>query len=415
MTFPAEIIIGEVLPLTGGAATVGGQVKVGAEIAAEDINAAGGILNMGGAKIKLVFGDSKSVPDGGMAESERLITVEKIVAQLGCYQSAVTFPTSEVAQRYKTVHLVNVAVKNEITERGYEYVFRDFNKAIYDVQEMVTAAQQFTEEMGVVGPKTCAFLLEGTDWGRSTHDGMVVEYPKAGYEILLDESYPPGQSSFAAQIIKIKAANPDMLIGAMYTSDLIIFAKEMLIEKLDFPYGIWQVGAGAEDPTFYEAVPQEAVDYMFVQEDGDIFIKERSFYNTINEKAKAKLGYDLNVYVLCGYGTMWVIKDALERTTYDPDLATFRSNLRDALAETDITLDTAADYLLLTAPDGTKYCPALVRGIHRVKFDAEGQNTFSCGQISQNQDGIHWPLSPVEVKMPDSPDVIWPVPSWAER
>jgi len=410
--FPKEILVGEVLPLSGGAASQGSQIRTGAEIAADQINSMGGIKNMGGAKLKLIFGDSKSTPDGGVAEAERLITREKIAVQLGCFQSAVTFPTTEVAQRYKCPHLVNIAVKNEITERGYKYVFRDFNKASYDVEEMVKGAKLFTEEKGV-GPKTVAFLWEGTDWGSSTHDFMAELYPKAGYKVVMDESYPPGQSSFAAQLIKIKRAKPDMLIVVMYTPDHIIFSKELLTEKLYFPFGVWSVGAGSEDPTFYKGVPQEAVEYMFVQEDGDIMIKKRAFYDTINKPAKAKLGYDLNTYVLCGYGTLWVIKDVLERTTYDPELAKFRTNIRDTLEKTDITMETCKD--MLTAPNGEKYCPPLLRGIQRVKFDAEGQNTYSHGQISQNINGIRWPLSPTAVRMPDSPSVAWPVPPWDKR
>jgi branched-chain amino acid transport system substrate-binding protein len=409
---PNQILVGQVLPLSGGSAAAGAQIRAGAEIAITQINGMGGIKSMGGAKLKLILGDSKTTPDGGVAEAERLITREKIAVQLGCYNSAVTFPTTEVAQRYRCPHLVNVAVKNEITERGYDHVFRDFNKASYDVQEMVRAVKLFTEEIGA-GPKTVAFLWEGTDWGSSTHDFMKAFYPKAGFRVVLDESYPPGQPSFAAQLIKIKRAKPDMLVVACYTSDHIIFSKELLTERLHFPFGLWSVGAGSEDPTFYRAVPQKAVEYMFVQEDGDIMISRRPFYDSINKAARAKLGYDLNTYVLCGYGTVWVIKDALERTAYNPRLAVFRKNIREALAKTDINIENCRD--MLTAPNGEKYCPALARGIQRVKFDAEGQNTYSHGQISQNINGIRWPLSPVAVRMPDCPGLVWPIPPWNER
>jgi branched-chain amino acid transport system substrate-binding protein len=307
---------------------------------------------------------------------------------------------------------VNVAVKDEITERGYEYVFRDFNKASYDVEEMVKGAKLFAEETGNA-PKTVGFLWEGTDWGSSTHDFMAKLYPEAGYKVVMDESYPPGQSSFMAQLLKIKRAKPDMLVVAMYTPDHIIFSKELLTERIYFPYGLWSVGAGSEDPTFYQAVPMQAVEYMFVQEDGDVMVKRRPFYDKINKLAKAKLGYDLNTYVLCGYGTLYVIKDALERCTYSTDLAAFRKSIRDALAATNITAETAKD--VLTAPDGSKYYPALVRGVQRIAFDKDGQNVDSHGQISQNIKGIRWPMSPTAVRMSDSPAVAWPAPPWDKR
>ena len=77
-THPKEILVGEVLPLSGGSASAGAQIRAGVEIAIDEINTMGGIKNMGGAKLKLIFGDSKTTPDGGVAEAERLITREKI-------------------------------------------------------------------------------------------------------------------------------------------------------------------------------------------------------------------------------------------------------------------------------------------------------------------------------------------------
>ncbi|WP_020203495.1 ABC transporter substrate-binding protein, partial [Cupriavidus sp. WS] len=127
-----EIPIGFVLPLSGGAATIGNQTKQGAEIAAEQINQAGGIRSLGGAKLKLIFADSQSKPDVGVAETERLIQRENVPLIVGAYNSAVTFPATEVAERYKVPWVVTGAVKDEITERGFKYVFRPNNKAIYD-------------------------------------------------------------------------------------------------------------------------------------------------------------------------------------------------------------------------------------------------------------------------------------------
>jgi branched-chain amino acid transport system substrate-binding protein len=238
-----DVKVGEVLPLSGAVAPQGSQLKAGSEIAADEINAAGGIKSMGGAKIKLVFGDSKSTPDGGAAETERLCTLEKVSIILGAFQSGVTFPASEVAERYKTPWMVNVAVKDEITERGFKYVFRDFNKASYDLKEMLAAAELFAEETKKKA-KTIALLYEGTDWGRSSAQFAKKFWPEKGYKVILDESYPQNISDFTPQILKIKAAKPDLLIIAMYTPDHILFSKQQMEQKLYVPYGLWSVGAG---------------------------------------------------------------------------------------------------------------------------------------------------------------------------
>jgi len=406
-----EIVVGEVLPLSGGAATQGAQIRAGAEIAAEEINAEGGIKAQAGARIKLVFGDSKSTPDGGMAETERLVTAEKAALLLGAFQSGVTFPATEVAERYKTPWIVNVAVKDEITERGFKHVFRDFNKASYDVKEVLQAVEAFAKETGQK-PKTIGMLYEGTDWGRSTAAFVKKAFPAAGYQLVLDESYPPNQADFTAQILKIKNTKPDLLLGCLYTPDHIIFTKQIMEQKLDVPFGFLSFGAGSEDPAFYRAVPPPSVAYMWVQEDWDINATQRPWYPTLNQKAKAKLGVDMNAYVAAGYGTMYLAKDVLERAKHDADLAKYRANVRDAIAATDIT-PTQCQRIERKA-DGKSYCPALVRGILRIKFDEQGQNTHSSGLISQNLGGKRTILLPLEHREPGAKPA-WPVPKWAER
>ena len=406
-----EVVVGEVLPLSGGAATQGSQIRAGAEIAAEEINAEGGIKALGGARIKLVFGDSKSTPDGGMAETERVVTAEKAAILLGAFQSGVTFPATEVAERYKTPWIVNVAVKDEITERGFKYVFRDFNKASYDVKEILAAMELFAKETGQK-PKTVAMLYEGTDWGRSTAAFVKKLFPAAGYQLVLDESYPPNQADFTAQVLKIKAAKPDYLIGCLYTPDHILFSKQMMEQKLDIPFGFMSVGAGSEDPAFYKAVPPQSVAYMFVQEDWDIMAPKRPWYPALNEKAKPKLGFDMNSYVAAGYGTMYLVKDILERAKYDADLAKYRTNIRDSVAATDIS--TTACQRIERKAGGQSYCPALVRGITRIKFDEQGQNTYSHGLISQNLNGRRTLLAPIDFREAGAKPA-WPVPRWADR
>ena len=68
--------IGNVEPLSGPSASVGVQGKQAREMAVEEINAAGGIKSLGGAKLELIYADSKSDPTVGVTETERLINTE---------------------------------------------------------------------------------------------------------------------------------------------------------------------------------------------------------------------------------------------------------------------------------------------------------------------------------------------------
>ncbi|RGY99942.1 ABC transporter substrate-binding protein [Clostridium sp. AM58-1XD] len=159
-----DVKIGFVWPLTGGSATIGQQHNDGALMAIEEINANGGIKSMGGAKIIPVVADSETKPDVGANQVERLVTDENVSIVIGCYNSAVCFPAAEASEKLSTPFISQGGVKNEITERGYKWVFRVNNKATYDVLEMLKGIDVISEAKQME-PKTYALIYESTDWG----------------------------------------------------------------------------------------------------------------------------------------------------------------------------------------------------------------------------------------------------------
>jgi len=386
--------IGCALPLSGGSATVGNQTRVGAEIAVDQLNESGGIKSMGGAKLQVVFADTQSKADVGVTETERLITRENVAALCGSFNSAVTFPATEVAERYKTPWVAVGAVKDEITERNFKYIFRINNKATFDAREQIDAMDMLAEETGK-RVKTIAMLYEGSDWGRSHAANVKKIATERGYEIVVDEAAPPNQVDFSNQLLKIRAAKPDAVIVALYTPDHLIFSRQVMEQRLDVPFGIHSVGGGMEDPAFYKAIPQEAVVYAFVQEDWQID-KLKSTNDPLmlaaDKKSQEVLGYGLSAYGAQGFSAMYVIADALERAG-----SADRDKLRDALAGTDIK-------------DG----PALITGYLGIKFDEQGQNEFANGVISQNLNGQRRTVWPKQSRAADVKPV-WPVPAWGER
>ena len=118
-----EVRIGIVSPLTGPAAKFGQAQKNAMTMAAEDVNNAGGIKSLGGAKIKLFFGDTRGEADTGVTETERLITRDKVHALIGAFQSGVGFPSSAMAEKHQ-VPWLTFGTFDKITERGFKYVFR---------------------------------------------------------------------------------------------------------------------------------------------------------------------------------------------------------------------------------------------------------------------------------------------------
>ncbi|WP_254443626.1 ABC transporter substrate-binding protein [Ruegeria atlantica] len=387
-----SIKIGLLLPLSGGSAAVGNQTKTGAEVAAAQINEAGGV---NGSKLELVFADSQSKPDIGVSETERLIQREEVAMVVGAYNSAVTFPSSEVAERYGVPWLVSGSVKNEITERGFRYIFRPNNKAFYDAREQIDAIDLLAEQTGE-RPESIGLFYRGDDWGRSHAQAVKQIAEERGYTISLDESYVPGQVDFSAQLLKIRSKKPGALIFVAGTADHILFNKQMLGNRIDLPFGLHSVGGGAEDPSFYEAVPEAGYEYMFTQEDWQI---DRMQSGNLpaeviagDEAFEKVLGYGFNSYGAQGFSNIYIAADAIARAG-----SAERDAIRDALAATDIT-------------EG----PALITGYQRVSFDENGQNLDAHGVISQNIAGERLTVWPQENRL-ESTTPAWPIPSWRDR
>lgn len=119
-----KVRIGIIEPFTGSQAVQGETVKRAYEFVAKEINDAGGIKSLGGAKIELVFADHQGKNEVGMSETERLITQEKVSAVMGACSSGVVMAATQVTERMQVPFVVDVPAGDKITERGFKYVFR---------------------------------------------------------------------------------------------------------------------------------------------------------------------------------------------------------------------------------------------------------------------------------------------------
>ena len=122
--------IGAIYPLSGALASTGAEIKAAVELAVEIVNnphpelegiplaAGSGLPALGGAKIEVVFGDSQGKPEVGLADAQRLIDQEKVVALTGAYQSAVTKTASRIAEQRGIPYLNGESSSPDLTERG---------------------------------------------------------------------------------------------------------------------------------------------------------------------------------------------------------------------------------------------------------------------------------------------------------
>ena len=161
-----EIKVGVVFPLTGPVSSIGIAKQRGLTMAIERINEAGGIQSLGGAKIRLIFGDDEAKPATAMAEGERLIKDEKVTVLIGSYTSSCSFPLTQVAERNKTPIIVGSSAKKEITERGFKYTFRTELKAPWIGRDETDFLEWLKKELNV-DIKSVGLLYEDSGWGQS--------------------------------------------------------------------------------------------------------------------------------------------------------------------------------------------------------------------------------------------------------
>ena len=340
--------IGNILPLSGPSATVGQQGKAAREMAVEEINASGGVKSLGGAKFELLYADSQSKPEKGVAEAERLINTEKVNVLTGCWNSAVTYPTTAVAERYGVPFIVDVAVSDKITEQGFKNVFRIAAKDSWWTKDQFLFLKDMQTEFGVK-VETLALVYENGDWGTGFAKQWKKLAEEQGYKVVLDEPYPSTVTDLSPVVQKIRRAQPDVLMLVSNAADAILLTNTIAEYKIKVK-AIMTSGGGHADPSFLKTVSKNA-QYLFDIVEWETDLNKPGAKET-NEKYVKKYGQNLTGEAVDAYVAMYVLKDALERAaSLDP------AKIREALAATDL-----------------KSGPGMIVGYEAVKFDTSGQN-----------------------------------------
>lgn len=352
--------VGNIEPLSGPSASVGQQGKCARDLAVEEINAAGGIKSLGGAKIEMIYADSESKPEKGVAEAERLINTEKVNVLTGCWNSSVTYPTTAVAERYGIPFIVPVSVADKITEQGFKTVFRIAAKDSWWTRDQFAFLKDMAKETNTK-LETVAFVYENGDWGKGFAEQWKKLATEAGYKVVLDEPYPSTATDLSPVVQKIKRANPDVLLLVSNAADAILLTNTLAEYKVK-PKAIVGSGGGHADPSFLKAAGKNA-QFVFdiVEWETDV---GKPGVPAFNEKFKTKCGYNPAGESVDAYVAMYVLADALERAaSLDPKA------IRDALAATKLTTG-----------------PAMVASYDAIEFDQTGQNKNAALCIVQIND-----------------------------
>jgi branched-chain amino acid transport system substrate-binding protein len=379
------IKLGLLLPMSGQTAPVGEFIKLGNQIAVDEINEAGGIKSLGGAKLELVLADHQAKPEIGIAEAERLVKEEKVAVLIGGYASAVIYTSSQVAEKYGIPYMVEGGTANNICERGFKFVFRVPSNSTNYAKEPL----DFLKDMGKASGKevkNLGLMYETTLYGKAAAEEVKKIGPSMGVTIVADLPYPPNSLDFSMPIAKLKSAQPDAVYVVPYVSDAILIVKTM--KEMDFNcMGVTGTG-GFLDPSFTQNLGKTA-EYIFQLGYMSAHMNlpgARRF----EANMKKRFGKPATSDAAYCYSAIYILRDALEKAG-----SVDGKKIRDALASLD-----------------EPSVPWAVCSITGVKYDEKGENLYGNLCVSQFLNGEYrtvWrPV--VAVQKP-----IWPVPKWADR
>lgn len=306
-----EIKIGVIYPLTGGAAAAGRELRAGAELAAEIANNVmadlpmsmaqnSGIKALGGAKITLIFKDHEGNPTVGADLAKKLILDDKVDGILGCYHSSVTKTVSAVCEQYGIPMINGSSTSPELTKREFKWFWRTtphdkwFTKDLFELLDGLTQGKvQGVKAVAKKDIDNVVSACENTEWGSLVTEMIRLFAAEYKYNLRKSLLYADKSTDLSNEVRSLKAAKPDVMLFASYTSDAILMVKTLKAEKAT-PKILWGQDAGFETPEFQSTLGKDLVGILtrtvFLPKVAEV----KKLAGQVNSMYKAKTGNDLS-------------------------------------------------------------------------------------------------------------------------
>ncbi|MBC8061867.1 MAG: ABC transporter substrate-binding protein [Clostridiaceae bacterium] len=284
-----EIKIGVVLPLTGSASSYGKSGQNGINLYLDEINSAGGI---NGKKIKFIFQDDEAKPENAALVGKKLISEDKVVAIVGPLTSGSCNALAPIATQNKIPMVTGTGTDPNVTIKGGDYVFRT---CFIDPFQGSVIAKFALEDLKA---KTAAILYnKGDAYSQGLADFFEKSFKAAGGTIVAKETYAKDDKDFKAQLTKIGAKKPDVMLLPDYYTTVGNIAKQARSLDINIPL----LGGDGWDSSDLFKVGGDAVNNSFLSDhyssddtSAEVvkFIKDYKAKYNISPDAMAVLNYD---------------------------------------------------------------------------------------------------------------------------
>jgi branched-chain amino acid transport system substrate-binding protein len=377
-----EVKVGLLVPLSGLYARPGAVMRMGAEMAIDHINAAGGVKALGGARMRLVVLDCGDSTEKAKNAAQLMVSRETdLVAASGSYLSSFTLAVTEVTERAQ-LPVLTLSYSDLITSRGHKYVFQTSATAGAQAEMSLPVVVKLAKAAGS-NPKTVAIITDNTAASVASVKPMRERLLKElGLQLVVDETWTPPLADATPLIQKVRTARPDLL----FSLPTAVSDAKLILEKLN-EFGLGQ----GRLPTIGFGIVMAEPDMLKTMDPKQLeglMLAVGSWGAKGHEKLIAELKTRFNEpwmtqNAISTYADMWVIKEALENA---------KKADREAVAQS------------LRKIDGgpSRYYPG-----GRIKFDDNGRRVDAGLTIVQWQKG-----TPVTVY---PPELAVAAPIWAAK
>jgi len=301
-----RIKIGVIAPLTGETAWGGQPSKWAAQMAADEINAAGGV---NGKKIEMIFADGRCTPQASASAAEQLITQDKVQFLMGEWCSSATIAAVEAAKKYEIPFLVQISTADNIGKNGGKYTFQS---AMQNVDTVKWMASMMLKNLHF---NSIAIMAENNDFGNSFLSNMDQAMTGVGKKVVLKLTPDRASTNYLGELTRLKDANPDVIAFTMTqtaAANFIRTAKEKGITAQ-------LIGHYPPPPVLFErAVGNAAIGLTrvtFFAESEKNTPKQKEWVRKFKAYYKEKANQDVPVlhWYVVSYDGIYLITDAIKR------------------------------------------------------------------------------------------------------
>jgi branched-chain amino acid transport system substrate-binding protein len=332
-----EVKVALIAPLSGPWARQGQLMRMGADMAVDEINQKGGIKALGGAKMVLVVADAGDSTEKAKNAAQRLLSQNPaLVGGTGAWLSSFTLAVTEVTERAELPWLT-LSYSDLITNRGFKYIFQTSPTADRQAAETVPAVLDLAEHATGKRPKTVGILMDNTaspvSFAKPLREGGL---EKLGLKLVVDQIFTPPLSDATPLIEKVRSAHPDFLLLPISSMP----DNKLVLEKLD-EFGLSKgrlpvVGNGSPfgSPELKKVIGPELLEgLLFSVADWGLKGQEEIMARFEKRTGEPWITQDS----ITAYGDMWILAEAVERAG-----AADRAKVAEAIRKMDLTEGPAA-------------------------------------------------------------------------